>query len=194
MALALLPYSLHYSVGVRISNEFAHACQASQDAVQAPDHADHKSKGERGKTRTVGHKPTNFCVRAVAAVPTVTYDASCLIPRWMKTSMRHKLFIIAGALVVAGAAVGGGLYYVYPVQVSTIAGMTRNYFISWSAPPGTITTELNPAYKPTAATGPSAPAAAPSPNAAKTGRATTKHSLRSVTRCSARSTRRMSVS
>ena len=80
--------------------------------------------------------------------------------------MRHKLFIIAGALVVAGAAVGGGLYYVYPVQVSTIAGMTRNYFISWSAPPGTITTELNPAYKPTAATGPSAPAAAPSPNAA----------------------------
>ena len=80
--------------------------------------------------------------------------------------MRHKLFIIAGALVVIGAAVGGGLYYVYPVQVSTIAGMTRNYFISWSAPPGTTTTELNPAYKAAAAAAPSPPAAAPSPNAA----------------------------
>lgn len=83
-----------------------------------------------------------------------------------ETSMKHKIFMICGALVVAGAAVGGGLYYVYPVQVSTIAGMTRNYFISWSAPPGTTTTELNPAYKPAAATAPSSPAAAPSPNAA----------------------------
>lgn len=79
--------------------------------------------------------------------------------------MKHKLFIIAGALVVAGAAVGGDLYYVYPVEVSTIAGMTRNSFISWSAPPGTIAPELNPAYKPAAATAPAAPATAPSPNA-----------------------------
>ena len=61
--------------------------------------------------------------------------------------MKYKLLIIAGALGVIGAAVGGGLYLAYPVQVSTLAGMTRNYLISWSAPPGTITTELNAAYK-----------------------------------------------
>ena len=61
--------------------------------------------------------------------------------------MKSKLFIIACALVVIGAAAGGTLYYLYPVQVSTLAGMTRNYLISWSAPPGATTTELNPAYK-----------------------------------------------
>ena len=69
-------------------------------------------------------------------------------------------------LAVIGAAVGGGLYYVYPVQMTTIAGMSRNYLISWSAPPGTTTTELNAAYKAATATAPSPPAAAPSPNAA----------------------------
>ena len=62
-------------------------------------------------------------------------------------NIKYKLLIIAGALGVTGAAVGGGLYLAYPVQVSTLAGMTRNYLISWSAPPGTITTELNAAYK-----------------------------------------------
>src|SRR5271167_952887 len=76
--------------------------------------------------------------------------------------MKKKIFIIVAALIVIGAAVGGGLYHFYPVQVSTIAGMVRNYFISWSAPPGATTTELNPAYKASAATAP----AAPSPNAA----------------------------
>ena len=48
--------------------------------------------------------------------------------------MKYKLLIIAGALGVTGAAVGGGLYLAYPVQVSTLAGMTRNYLISLSAP------------------------------------------------------------
>ena len=64
--------------------------------------------------------------------------------------MKKKLLIIViivGALFVIGAATGGALYYAYPVQVSTIAGLTRNYFISLSAPPGTTTTELNAAYK-----------------------------------------------
>jgi alcohol dehydrogenase (cytochrome c) len=74
--------------------------------------------------------------------------------------MKKKLFIIVGALVVIGAAIGGGLYYAYPVQMSTIAGLTRNYFISLSAPPGTTTTELNAAYK-----APSPPAEAPSASA-----------------------------
>ena len=59
-----------------------------------------------------------------------------------------------------GAATGGALYYAYPVQMSTIAGLTRNYFISLSAPPGTTTTELNAAYK--AASYSPRPAEAPS--------------------------------
>jgi alcohol dehydrogenase (cytochrome c) len=83
--------------------------------------------------------------------------------------MKRKHFLIlisiVGALVVIGAAVGGGMYYVYSVQVSTLAGMTRNYFISWFAPPGTTDTELNAAYKGAQGAGPSPPAGSPSPNA-----------------------------
>src|SRR6266487_3190009 len=78
--------------------------------------------------------------------------------------MKYKLLIIAVALGVIGAAVGGGLYLAYPVQVSTLAGLTRNFLISWSAPPGTITTELNAAYKAGAAA-PQPAAEASSPNA-----------------------------
>jgi glucose dehydrogenase len=79
--------------------------------------------------------------------------------------MRRKLLIILGALVVLGAAVAGALYYAYPVQVSVFAGLTRNYIISWSAPPGTTTTESNAAYQAAATAAPSSPAAAPLPGA-----------------------------
>jgi alcohol dehydrogenase (cytochrome c) len=81
----------------------------------------------------------------------------------------RKLFVIVGALVVLGViggAFGGILYVLYPVQVSTIAGLTRNYFTSWSAPPGATTTELNREYKTPLAAAPSPPAVAPSPSAA----------------------------
>jgi alcohol dehydrogenase (cytochrome c) len=80
--------------------------------------------------------------------------------------MKKKLLIIAGVLVVIGAVAAGGLYYAYPVQVSTFAGLTRNYFISWIAPSGTTTTELNAAYKVSGAVAPSPPAAAPLPSTA----------------------------
>jgi alcohol dehydrogenase (cytochrome c) len=50
--------------------------------------------------------------------------------------------------------------------VSTLAGLTRNYLISWSAPPGTTTTELNAAYQGAGAAAPSPPAGAPSAGAA----------------------------
>ena len=79
--------------------------------------------------------------------------------------MRYKLLIIAGALIVVGAAAAGALYYAYPVQVSTLAGMTRNYFISLVAPAGTVTTESNAAYKGTRAVAPSPAAEALSPSA-----------------------------
>jgi alcohol dehydrogenase (cytochrome c) len=77
--------------------------------------------------------------------------------------MRHKFIVIAGALVVAGVAAALALYYAYPVQVSTLAGLTRNYLISWSAPPGTATTELNPGYNASGAAAPSPPAAGAAP-------------------------------
>ena len=79
-------------------------------------------------------------------------------------SIKRKLFIIACALFVLGAAAAGALYLAFPVQMSTIGGLSRNYLISWSAPPGTTTTELNAAYKGAGAVPSSPPAAAPSPN------------------------------
>jgi PQQ-dependent dehydrogenase (methanol/ethanol family) len=78
--------------------------------------------------------------------------------------MKHKLLIIAGALVVMGAAAAGALYYAYPVQVSTVGGLTRNYILTLFAPPGTTTTEVNSAYKGVVAAAPSLPAEAPLPN------------------------------
>ena len=47
-----------------------------------------------------------------------------------------------------------------------MAALTRNYFISWFAPPGTTTTELNAAYKDAGAVTPSPAAEAPLPSAA----------------------------
>jgi len=78
--------------------------------------------------------------------------------------MKKKLLIIAGALVVIGAGAAAALYAAYPVQMATYAGMTRNYFISWSAPAGTTATESNAAYKGAAAVASSTPAEAPSTN------------------------------
>src|SRR5215475_3983480 len=71
-----------------------------------------------------------------------------------------KILLIIAALVVIGAVLGGGLYLAYPVQMSTIGGLTRNYLVSLNAPPGTISTESNRDYK-----APSPPAEAPAPSA-----------------------------
>jgi len=79
-------------------------------------------------------------------------------------SMKKKLFIIAGALVVTGAAAAGTLY-AYWDQAVPAAGMAINYFRSWSAPSGTTTTELAAAPKEAWTVALSAPAAALRPNA-----------------------------
>jgi alcohol dehydrogenase (cytochrome c) len=79
--------------------------------------------------------------------------------------MNKKLILIVCALFVLGAAAAGALYLAFPVQMSTIGGLSRNYLISWTAPPGTTTTELNTAYKGTGAVAPSPPAEAPLPGA-----------------------------
>jgi alcohol dehydrogenase (cytochrome c) len=83
--------------------------------------------------------------------------------------MKKTLFKIAVVLALIGAtaaAAGGALYLAYPIQVSTFAGLTRNYLISWFAPVGTTTTELNAAYEGAAAVAASPPADVPLPNAA----------------------------
>jgi hypothetical protein len=54
------------------------------------------------------------------------------------------VLVVIGA---AAAAAGGALYYVYPVRVSQFAGLTRSYLLSFFAPPGSRTTESNPAYE-----------------------------------------------
>ena len=77
--------------------------------------------------------------------------------------MLKKILILAGALIVAGGAAVGALYYLYPVRVSVFAGLTRNFFLSWSAPPGTVSTELNPAGQSAAAVVPAPAAQAPPP-------------------------------
>ncbi len=73
--------------------------------------------------------------------------------------------LVAATLVGAGAAGGAALFRAYPVRTSLIVAMTRNYLRSWSAPKGAITTELNPAYRRSAAAAPSLlPAAADAGN------------------------------
>ena len=69
-----------------------------------------------------------------------------------------KFWRTIGVLAVLGAVIGGGLYLAFPVQMSTIGGLTRNYFLTLGAPAGTLTTESNPAY--TAPAAGAAPAAA----------------------------------
>ena len=77
--------------------------------------------------------------------------------------MKNKALIIAGVLVVA-VAIGAGVLYAYWDQAVPLAGMAINYVRSWSAPPGTTTTELAAASKlPRAA--PSPASAAPLPHA-----------------------------
>jgi alcohol dehydrogenase (cytochrome c) len=80
-------------------------------------------------------------------------------------AMKNKLFVIGGALIVAGV-ITAGILYVYWDQAVPLAGMAVNYFRSFSAPPGTTTTELAPASKDAGAVTASPAVAAPLPNAA----------------------------
>src|SRR5271166_619256 len=78
--------------------------------------------------------------------------------------MKKRFFIIICVLVLIGAAVGGGLYLIYPVQMSTIAGLSRAYLLSLNAPAGTTNTEVNAAYQSPVAAGASLPAEASRPD------------------------------
>ncbi len=61
--------------------------------------------------------------------------------------MKTRLLIAALVAAALVAATGGVLYRAYPVQVSIFVATVHNLLRSWSAPKGTTTTELNPAYK-----------------------------------------------
>jgi alcohol dehydrogenase (cytochrome c) len=79
------------------------------------------------------------------------------------TDTKKKVLIILGVLIVAGAAIGGGLYLAFPVQMSTIGGLSRAYIVTLGQPAGTVSTETNPAYQPPVAAAPAAPAETAAP-------------------------------
>jgi alcohol dehydrogenase (cytochrome c) len=79
-------------------------------------------------------------------------------------SVKNRLFIIAGALVVTGTAAAGILYVCWD-QATPAVVMAVNYFRSWSAPSGTTTTELAAASKDAGTVALSAPDAALLPDA-----------------------------
>jgi alcohol dehydrogenase (cytochrome c) len=78
-----------------------------------------------------------------------------------------KISIIIAVLAVAGAAIGGGLYLAFPVQMSTIGGLTHVYFETLNPPAGTLSTETNAAYQaPVAPVAPAVPASTATPASA----------------------------
>ena len=71
-----------------------------------------------------------------------------------------RLLMILGVLVLAGGIGGGVLYHLYPAQVSRYVALSRNAVLSWNAPAGSLTTEVNPDFRPATPAGvPSVPAA-----------------------------------
>jgi alcohol dehydrogenase (cytochrome c) len=54
---------------------------------------------------------------------------------------------VAATLVAAGAAGAGAMYRFFPHEMIGYVSYARNYIRILFAPPGTITTELNPTYR-----------------------------------------------
>src|SRR5215469_11654957 len=72
--------------------------------------------------------------------------------------MRHWVIYALVAIIAAGVGAAAALYFAFPNQVQLVGGETRSELLSLNAPPGTLTTEANGAYK-----GAAAPAAAAGP-------------------------------
>ena len=77
----------------------------------------------------------------------------------------RNVLIIVGALTVPGAVPNGALADDITVEASIMAALTRNYFLTLSAPAGTTTTESNPTYKEPATASPSPAANVQAPGA-----------------------------
>jgi alcohol dehydrogenase (cytochrome c) len=76
---------------------------------------------------------------------------------------RDYIFLILIAIAAAAGGAGIAFFVANKSRVEVAVGETRSELLSLRAPPGTVTTEINPAYKGAAAP---AAAAAPSPAAA----------------------------
>src|SRR5271169_4271195 len=70
--------------------------------------------------------------------------------------MRHWIIVTIVAIIAAAVGAGGALYFAKPTRVEVAVGETRGELLSLRAPPGTVATETNPAYKGAAPTGPAA--------------------------------------
>jgi alcohol dehydrogenase (cytochrome c) len=69
--------------------------------------------------------------------------------------MKKKVWIIIGALFLAGLAIAGILYLAFPIAMTTYGGMGLNYLKTLSTPEGTVSTETNSVYVAPAAAAPS---------------------------------------
>jgi len=112
---------------------------------------------------------------------------------WEIEVMRTREIVVIALVAIVAAAVGAGiaLFFVGTTRVDVAAGAMRGEALSLNAPAGTLTTETNTAYK-----GPRLRALLRRRHRQprETGRATTKRSLLSASRTSARSTPRTSAS
>jgi hypothetical protein len=80
--------------------------------------------------------------------------------------VKTNVFTIPGALAEIGAAVGAP-HHAFPVHVFIFAGLSRKYLLSWSAPIGATTAELNAANNGGRSTASAPPTDAPSPTASE---------------------------
>jgi len=83
------------------------------------------------------------------------------VARGHMTKVLLAVAAMAVALTVMGIGAGVALYHLYPHEVVRYTSLARNYIRSWTAPAGTVTTELNPAYHAPATAAPRLAAAAP---------------------------------
>ncbi len=65
--------------------------------------------------------------------------------------MTHWVIYALVAIIAAAVGTGIALYFVGTTRVEVAAGVTRGEVLSLNAPPGTLTTEANAAYKPPSA-------------------------------------------
>jgi hypothetical protein len=61
--------------------------------------------------------------------------------------MRHWVIVVIVAVIAAGVGAAAALYFAYPNQVQLVGGEARSELLSLNAPPGTLTTEANAAFK-----------------------------------------------
>src|SRR6516162_7402440 len=70
--------------------------------------------------------------------------------------MRHWLIVVVVAIVAAVVGAGAALFFAHPTPVEVAVGEMRGELLSLRAPPGTVTTEANDAFKGAAAPAPTA--------------------------------------